>query len=484
MYKLEPRDGKLYARKQKRGGGPLGGLEEVDQDWINTNKDSIFGFDDLKDSDNPMLRNAWTGSINQGLTNKISGLEKELGGRSMQQLLDDPQYQENVQKRNPEATLDEPVSRQSPEQTEEPNLASPGMNELRTGRAIGSFEGKRDRGEAIQENIQGDLLNSARRQIRGEDKKSKANERIQEIMDARERDLSETYNRSPYGAISSGKSFDELDDKTQAEMRAKFVKKRIAGVYDESQPKASTASQTREYITQEEFDNMSDADLERELTRVTGGASVASRKMPEDLVAGGGQSLDMPYNIPQETEFEPQVRPPQYDRAKDLSMVQEQTTADTPAMPKTEFMTRENNAPAPATAPAPAPAPAAEAKKPTPRYIPRYGSQGFMGFNEGSAKGRFIQAPQGQNQKTMLNNLLRQDNEDDENRKRFTDNNPFGTEFRPRAREYTGPVATAPTPRTDTMMRNINAMPQRQQLDVINSFRKHRGEDEIHNPFS
>jgi hypothetical protein len=45
-------------------------------------------------------------------------------------------------------------------------------------------------------------------------------------------------------------------------------------------------------------------------------------------------------------------------------------------------------------------------------------------------------------------------------------------------------TAANPTPRTDTMMRNINAMPQRQQLDVINSFRKHRGEDEIHNPFS
>ncbi len=484
MYKLEPRDGKLYAREQKRGGGPLGALEEVDQDWINANKDSIFGFDDFQDSDNPMLRNAWTGSFNQGLTNKISDLEKQLSERSMQQLFDDPGFQENVQKRNPEATLDEPmtgsvaeaVSRQNPEQAEEPNLASPGMNELRAGRAVGSFEGKRDRGEAIQENIQGDLLNSARRQIRGEDKKAKANERIQEIMDARERDLRETYNRSPYGAISSGKSFDELDDKTQAEMRAKFVKKRIAGVYDGSQPKAPAASQTRQNIPQEEFDNMSDADVKRELSGVMGGASVASRKMPEDVVAGGGQSLDMPYNIPQETEFEPQVRPPQYDRAKDLSMVQEQTTADTPAMPKTEFMTRENNAPAPA--------PAAEAKKPTPRYIPRYGSQGFMGFNEGSAKGRFIQAPQGQNQKTMLNNLLRQDNEDDENRKKYTNNNPFGTEFRPASRDYLGPVEKSPTPRTTAMMREYDQMPKGQQMGVINSFRKKRGEEELYNPFA
>jgi hypothetical protein len=45
-------------------------------------------------------------------------------------------------------------------------------------------------------------------------------------------------------------------------------------------------------------------------------------------------------------------------------------------------------------------------------------------------------------------------------------------------------TAANPTPRTDTMMRNINAMPKRQQLDVINSFRKHRGEDELYNPFS
>jgi len=608
MYKLESRDGKLYARKQKRGGGPLGALEEVDQDWVNSNKDSIFGFDNFQDSDDPMLRNAWTGSFNQGLTDKISNLEKQLSERSVQQLLDDPQYQENVQKRNPEATLDEPmtgsvteaVSRQNPEQAEQPNLASPGMNELRAGRAIGSFGGKRDRGESIQESIQGDLFNSARRQIRGEDKKSKANERIQEIMDARERDLRESWNKSPYGAISHGKSFDDLDDKTKSEMRERYLKNRMAGAYNPSQPKAPTASQTQQNIPQEKFDNMSEADLERELTGVMGGAYEAPRIKLEDLTvpsegpgrmakiqrdlglpAGPEQSLswsakeiarrdaedrgesfdpnefyevqrelglpagpeqspsfmanevakrmaknspqstpqaptvtpspddfqiepqgtgydrsrdrafvesqvqrrapdnlDMPYNVPQETTFETRVRPPQYDRAKDLSMVQNQTSLETPAMPKTEFMTRENNAPAPA------PAPAAEAKRPTPRYIPRYGSQGFMGFNEGSANGRFIQAPQGQNQKTMLNNLLRQDKEDDENRKKYTNNNPFGTEFRPASRDYLGPVEKSPTPRTTAMMREYDQMPKGQQMGVINSFRKKRGEEELYNPFA
>jgi hypothetical protein len=123
-------------------------------------------------------------------------------------------------------------------------------------------------------------------------------------------------------------------------------------------------------------------------------------------------------------------------------------------------------------------------KAPKPKYIPRYGSQGFIGFNEGSANGRFIQAPQGQNQKTMLNNLLRQDNEDDENRKKYTNNNPFGTEFRPASRDYLGPVEKSPTPRTTAMMRVYDAMPKRKQLDVINSFRRHRGEEEIFNPFS
>ena len=158
-------------------------------------------------------------------------------------------------------------------------------------------------------------------------------------------------------------------------------------------------------------------------------------------------------------------------------------------------------APAP-QAPAPqAPAPAAKlpaadpfvqdelaeeapiSKAPKPKYIPRYGSQGFLGFNEGSSNGRFIPSA-GQDRKTMLSSLMRQDNEDEENRKKYTNNNPFGTTFRPAPREYLGPVEKSPTPRTTAMMRNYDAMPKKQQLDVINSFRRHRGEDEIYNPFS
>lgn len=73
---------------------------------------------------------------------------------------------------------------------------------------------------------------------------------------------------------------------------------------------------------------------------------------------------------------------------------------------------------------------------------------------------------------------------DQENADRFSRNNPFGSKFRPASRDYLGPVAKAPTPRTDQMMSNINAMPKRQQLNVINSFRRHRGEDEIYNPFA
>lgn len=66
----------------------------------------------------------------------------------------------------------------------------------------------------------------------------------------------------------------------------------------------------------------------------------------------------------------------------------------------------------------------------------------------------------------------------------YSKNNPFGSEFRPTPKEYLGPVEKSPTPRTTAMMRNYDAMPKKQQLDVINSFRRHRGEDEIYNPFS
>ena len=121
-------------------------------------------------------------------------------------------------------------------------------------------------------------------------------------------------------------------------------------------------------------------------------------------------------------------------------------------------------------------------KKHGPRYIPRYGSQGFEGYID-NTDGRFIKHA-GQGRKQMLDSLVRQDNEDAINRHKFENNNPFGSEFRPAAREYIGPVEKSPTPRTTAMMRNYDAMPKKQQLDVINSFRRHRGEDEIYNPFA
>ena len=84
-----------------------------------------------------------------------------------------------------------------------------------------------------------------------------------------------------------------------------------------------------------------------------------------------------------------------------------------------------------ATTPPPPPPQASTAPKPT--YIPRFGRQGFEGFNEGSAGGRFIPSA-GQDQKTALASLMRQDKEDAESRQIFDNDNPFGTQFRPSAR--------------------------------------------------
>ena len=84
---------------------------------------------------------------------------------------------------------------------------------------------------------------------------------------------------------------------------------------------------------------------------------------------------------------------------------------------------------------------------------------------------------------TLATNQLKK--EVDQNTKNYyMQNNPFGTEYRPAPTEYLGPVAKSPTPRTTQMMRDINAMPKKQQLDVINSFRRHRGEDDLYNPFA
>ena len=624
MYKLETRDGKLYARKQKRGGGPLGAPEEVDQDWVNSNKDSIFGFDDLQDSDDLILRNAWTGYYNEeaakentALNSQIKELQKQLAEKTENPVsLDEPATPEAAPQtqRAPQAST---TRQESPA-----SLASPGMNELRTERALPDAQGKRSPNERILENTQADLLNSARRNIKGELEKDRINDEIDEIADFRERDLRRTFNQSPHGAFKYGvKSFDELDEDTQRQLRENYRLNRLRGATKPAE--APTPSAVRQNIPQEDFDAMSDADLERELASgVIGGAVASPRVMPEDLVASDGpgrvakiqrdlglpagqeQSLswsakeiakrdagnrgfdqdefydslnelglmstgpeqspswmaneavilqaqnrpapapapapapvatdditqrymtndpdsfsveesrgpsyraansEMPYLAPKETEFKPQVRQPQYDRAKDLSMIQNQTSLDTPAMPKPEFLTRENNAPAQELPPA---NPFKEERSremqgPSERMIKDYKSDGSFTMIPYSEARRRAQAYAKNQMKNSPRSLLGDTYSDDMSRlyptlntsaikgqidrgtiEKFRNNNPFGTAYRPAPREYLGPVATAPTPKTDKMMRDLNAMPKKQQLDVINSFRKHRGEEEILNPFA
>lgn len=113
------------------------------------------------------------------------------------------------------------------------------------------------------------------------------------------------------------------------------------------------------------------------------------------------------------------------------------------------------------------------------KYSPVFGEKGFTGYND-TTDGRFIPSA-GVGQKDMLNSLVKQDSDDAVKRSMFQDNNPFGSEYRPLASK---PIMTGPTPRTDSMMDTINAMPQNEQLDVINSFRRKRGEEDIYNPFA
>lgn len=112
------------------------------------------------------------------------------------------------------------------------------------------------------------------------------------------------------------------------------------------------------------------------------------------------------------------------------------------------------------------------------RYSPVYGEKGFTGFKDLS-DGRFIQSG-GVGREDMLASLVKQDSADAVNKSMFQDNNPFGSEYRPMAKK---PIGTGPTPRTDSMMKELDMMPKDEQLDVINSFRKKRDEDEIYNPF-
>ena len=134
---------------------------------------------------------------------------------SLDNLLADPEYQQNVEARNPA-----------------PQGNSPGVNELRTAQTLGDFSGKRSHNELIAEGMQRDLLNNARGQIKSDAKKSKQDARIQEIADGREADMREAWNKSANGRLSTGKSFDDLDADTQAQMRERYIKSKTAGAYN------------------------------------------------------------------------------------------------------------------------------------------------------------------------------------------------------------------------------------------------------------
>ena len=288
--------------------------------------------------------------------------------------------------------------------------------------------------------------------MRREDRAQKANEAIDDTRAFRERDLRRTFNRSPHGAFKYGKSFDELDQPTQDMLREKYLNFRLnrAGT---SQAAPQEAPTTRQRISQEDFDNMSDADVQRELSGVIGGGYESPRPSLENLtVPGGGKKIeDMPYKAPQENNFEPQRAPINYNRAEDLKKVEQQASAETPAMPKPEFITRENNAPAPAPAPAPAAAPQAPKEK----MVPIYGANGIVGYRpyseqkaaaEAYAKNRMKNSPRSLlgdvNSAGMdklyptldIGNIRGQINKS--NIEKHRKDNPFGEEYRPAAKRY------------------------------------------------
>jgi hypothetical protein len=147
--------------------------------------------------------------------------------------------------------------------------------------------------------------------------------------------------------------------------------------------------------------------------------------------------------------------------------------------------------------------PASKMQGPKEKMVPIYGSDGIVGYRSYSdqrkaaqdyAKKQMRESPfsslgnanSGRMSKlypTLDTDRLKKE-VDQETADYYSKNNPFGSEFRPAPKEYLGPVEKSPTPRTTAMMRDYDAMPKRKQLDVINSFRRYRGEDEIYNPFS
>jgi hypothetical protein len=141
------------------------------------------------------------------------------GQRSLDDLLADPEYQQNVEAREPA-----------------PQGNSPGVNSFRAADAMGGFSGKRSHNELIKEGIQRDQLNRSRRDMKREDsrdnRKAKQEARTREIMEGREADMREAWNKSPHGALATGKSFDELDADTQAQMRERYIKSKTAGAYN------------------------------------------------------------------------------------------------------------------------------------------------------------------------------------------------------------------------------------------------------------
>ena len=47
--------------------------------------------------------------------------------------------------------------------------------------------------------------------------------------------MREAWNKSPSGALATGKSFDELDADTQAQMRDRYIKSKTAGAYNSAE---------------------------------------------------------------------------------------------------------------------------------------------------------------------------------------------------------------------------------------------------------
>lgn len=573
-YRIKLIDGKPYAIAERAGRGPIPGVAPipVTPEWVKNNKSSIYNFSDLIDNESPAIQNVLKSFYTEesaeekaAQRSRIEELEKQLSEKTDPVSLEEPATQSQ------DAPQDAP---QATPKTEPNTNDTRGMFTMNESLGPNDPKDKSVDGRGIRR-AKKSLLDGANQSLNIDIKNSLRDKKTRQLTLDQLDDIAKTWATSETGR-RSGIPFENLDPETKNTMINRFVDFRTRG---RTKPQQAPTSAVRQNIPQEDFDNMSESDLERELTGVTGGAYESPRIKLEDLTVPQSQglsqginnqvnalkraseidpnnqeikdslnafeniqfekptppaptvtpspddfqiepqgtgydrsrdrafvesqvqrrapdNLEMPYKTPQETEFKTQVRPPQYDRAKDLSMVQNQTSLETPAMPKPEFITRENNAPAPAPAPAPE-------QGPKERMVPIYGASGIVGYRPYSEQRQAAQAYAKDKMKNSrfsslgdvdsagmdklyptLNTGRIKDQINKETIERFRNNNPFGTEYRPAPTEYLGPVAKSPTPRTTQMMRDINAMPKKQQLDVINSFRRHRGEDDLYNPFA